>query len=435
MNITVDFNKNLGTIKPLHGIGNAPLIGTNNKLFPYLKQAGIPYSRLHDTGGRFGGGCFVDINNVFRDFDKDPTDPDAYDFAFTDWLMKELVDHGVKPFYRLGTTIENSHHIKSYFIYPPKDNLKWAKICEGIIRHYNEGWAKGFHYDIEYWEIWNEPDNEPNIEDNPMWQGTMEEYFQLYEVTSNYLKERFPNIKIGGYASCGFYYLSENVVESANSSTRTGYFIHFFKEFLKYITSEEHKSPLDFFSWHSYAGPKENIKYAQFARNLLDEYGFTNTESILNEWNPGIQFRGTSKDCANIASMFCAMQKAPVDKAMYYDGQVHTSYGGMFDPLKLDIFKAYYAFYAFDKLYTLSQEVECIVNNEEMYALAARKNNVGRVLIANPTDKEFKLSIELLCNSEILSSKMYVVDKDNNFDEINTETISADSMVLIEYTF
>ena len=59
-------------------------------------------------------------------------------------MIDQLHQQGVEPFYRLGTTIENSHRIKTYHIYPPKDYQKWAKICEGIIRHYNEGWADGF---------------------------------------------------------------------------------------------------------------------------------------------------------------------------------------------------------------------------------------------------------------------------------------------------
>ena len=37
--------------------------------------------------------------------------------------------------------IEAGLGIKAYYIYPPADNLKWAKICEGIIKHYNYGWA------------------------------------------------------------------------------------------------------------------------------------------------------------------------------------------------------------------------------------------------------------------------------------------------------
>lgn len=159
-------------------------------------------------GGRFGGGCFVDIPNLFRDFDADPEDPAAYDFTFTDMLLEALVQSGAEPFFRLGVTIENQACIKSYRIDPPKDTLKWAKICEGIIRHYTQGWANGYHYNIRYWEIWNEPDNYENINTNQMWHGTKEQYFALYAVASRYLKEKFPHLKIGGYASCGFYALT-----------------------------------------------------------------------------------------------------------------------------------------------------------------------------------------------------------------------------------
>ena len=67
---------------------------------------------------------------------------------------------------------------------PPEDAAKWARICANIVRHYNEGWADGFHYGITYWEIWNEPDNEESIELNNMWKGTKEQYYDLYAATA-----------------------------------------------------------------------------------------------------------------------------------------------------------------------------------------------------------------------------------------------------------
>lgn len=70
-----------------------------------------------------------------------------------------------------------------------------------------------------------------------------------------------------------------------------GLFVEFFHEFLRYISSPAHKSPLDFFSWHSYAGVPETAAYARYARETLDSYGFTNTENILNEWNRGLELR------------------------------------------------------------------------------------------------------------------------------------------------
>ena len=85
-------------------------------------------------------------------------------------------------------TIENYVDIRRYRIDPPKDFGKWARICEHVIRHYNEGWADGFHYGITYWEIWNEPDNGPTVARNQMWTGTAEQYYELYDVTARHLK-------------------------------------------------------------------------------------------------------------------------------------------------------------------------------------------------------------------------------------------------------
>ena len=155
--VTVDFTCDVGAMKPLHGVNNSP-----NRLkgaLPEFAVAGIPYARLHDTCGPFGGAHYVDVPNVFPDFDADENDPKSYDFAFTDAYLKPIVASGCKPFYRLGVTIENSAGLKAYNVYPPKDFAKWARICEHIIRHYNEGWAKGFRWGIEYWEIWNEPES------------------------------------------------------------------------------------------------------------------------------------------------------------------------------------------------------------------------------------------------------------------------------------
>ena len=148
--LKVDFGRKKGSIKPVHGVGQPPFYGTDFGMFHYLTEAGIPFSRLHDVDGFLGGGRYVDIPNLFRDFDADPENPESYDFAFTDLLISELVKSGTEPFFRLGVSIENDCLLRAYRIHPPKDYLKWAKICEGVIRHYTEGWADGFHYKIRY---------------------------------------------------------------------------------------------------------------------------------------------------------------------------------------------------------------------------------------------------------------------------------------------
>ena len=383
--ITADFSSTLGRIKPMHAINNAPM---DPGLLHYMGEAGIPFARLHDTGGSYGGMVYVDIENIFRDFDKDPADPASYDFAFTDSLLQDLESQGVKPFYRLGCTIENSQRIRAYHIYPPRDNEKWARICEGIIRHYNEGWADGFHMGIEYWEIWNEPDNEPIIDDNPMWKGTDEQFFRLYETASRHLKSCFPHLKIGGYGSCGFYAALEKASDpNAHVSPRVDYFISFFRKFLAHITSPGHESPLDFFSWHSYGSQQDNAFYARYARDTLNEFGFTRTESIFNEWNPGIQHRGETRDLSNIAGMMLEMQAAPVDMLMYYDGQAFSSYCGLYDPVHRGIFRAYWAFPAFNALYRLGTWCPSASDDPEVMTLAARGEGGRAILLVNRSDR------------------------------------------------
>ena len=60
MSIKIDFTKNLGPIKPMHGVGQPPFYGARSfPMFHYLTEAGIPFSRLHDVAGPYGGGRFV----------------------------------------------------------------------------------------------------------------------------------------------------------------------------------------------------------------------------------------------------------------------------------------------------------------------------------------------------------------------------------------
>jgi len=377
--IEIDFAKETGPVKPLHGINNSPI--TYGEPLPELEDAGIPFVRLHDTAGAFGGTYFVDIPNIFPNFDADSENPASYDFAYTDAYLKGLIASGMKIFYRLGVTIENQWSIKPHRIHPPKDFNQWARICAGIVRHYNEGWAEGFHYGIEYWEIWNEPENPP------MWTGTREQYFELYGTAANYLKKRFPEIKVGGYAGCGFY-----AVNRENMSDFSKSFITYFDEFLKYITAPTTKAPLDFYSWHLYTTqPQEIVLHAEYVADKLAEYGLKDTENIFNEWNyvndsdpdmwdsmkemPGATF---------VASAFCLMQKSPIDKAMYYDALPTRCYCGLYYFPSQKVSKTYYAFKSFNELYKLGTAVESrSVEDREIYVCAAKNGESGAVLIVN----------------------------------------------------
>lgn len=397
--IIVDFDKITGKIKPMHGVGQPPMIRLDFSMFEYLKEAKIPYSRLHDVAGPYGGYRFVDIPNLFRDFDADPFDPESYDFAFTDLLITALIENGVEPFFRLGVTIENNVSVKAYRVFPPKDNLKWAQICEGVIRHYTEGWANGFHYNIKYWEIWNEP------EGKQMWMGTQEEYFALYHTASKYLKEKFPHLKIGGYASCGFYAIEKEYnADFANIGKTVKYYYQYIQDFLKFVT--ENNCPLDFFSWHSYDSIPNNIHYAEHARELLDNAGFHHTEQILNEWNLKPDLRGTFKHAALNGGMLLALQDTDLSSAMFYDARCDVSiYSCMFNPLTREPFPTYYSFVAFSELYGRENQVEVTAQIPGVYACAA-KDSTGCLVVANTTDEEVEYSLDVTKGYDTYQCKM-----------------------------
>ena len=390
--IKVDFSKIIGKMKPVHAVGQPPIIGwSSDKLFHYLTEAGIPYARLHDVGGGFGGGKFVDIPNVFPDFNADPDDPASYDFTWTDPLITSLMNAKVEPYYRLGVTIENEVWRKAYRVNPPEDPEKWAKICAGVIRHYTKGWANGFEYDIKYWEIWNEPEctNGRRV----MWTGTWEQYLELYDVTSKLLKAEFPEIKIGGYASIGFYALKEMDPESTWCKDCQSY-IDLFLQFMQYI--KDHNCPMDFFSWHSYDEPKYTALYANYVAEKLKEYGYGHAEQHLNEWNCGPQNRDKACHAAATAGFLISMQNSPVDIGMFYDARCGTSiYGGLFNPMTLRPLKSYWVFPAFNELYRRKDQVEAESDTEDLYVAAAAGDPEGAVLIVNFRNETLDLELDL----------------------------------------
>ncbi len=428
--ITVDFMREMGFIKPMHGVGQPPFIGIDFSMCDYLKKAHIPYSRLHDVGGPFGGNLYVDIPNIFRDFSCDPEDPQSYDFAFTDLLIKELIEREIEPFFRLGVTIENYRKIKAYRINPPNDYEKWAKICEGIIRHYTEGWADGFHYKITYWEIWNEPDNFEDPEENQMWTGTPEDYYKLYEVASKHLKEIFPHLKIGGYASCGFYAITDSHTNVGACSPRYQYFIDFFDGFLAYIKS--HNCPLDFFSWHSYADVEANIKWAEYARNKLNEAGYKDTEHTLNEWNWQPELKGTTKHATLTCAMLLSLQNTSLNSAMFYDAGCNTGiYAGLFDCATFKPLPTYYSFVAFGELYKHGKQVYVGELPEKVYACASKEKD-GCFVIANTNEKDINITLDVNGISDITECKIIkngVVWEDYEFKNI----LPAESVIYIKF--
>lgn len=412
--IVVDFRKREGTVKPLHGLNNGPVCYDSCiDVSGYYKEAGIPFVRLHDTD--WPNPRQVDIVHIFPNFDADPEDPASYDFEQTDDIITAIAATNAQIIYRLGASIE--HQRSKMHVFPPKDNKKWAQICVGIIRHYNHGWAKGFHYGIRYWEIWNEADGG----DGKMWNGTAQQHHEMYCVASKAIKALDPSLKVGGYAACA---LRSN-------------FMH---EFLEYCVKE--KAPLDFFSWHLYfrhiAEVEENSAYIM---NLLDKYGFGGIETILDEWNyfeseywgkiwtaPGYENSARAreeifeKQKNMIGAAFCAavmirMQTLPVDIAAYYDGQPTALFCGLFNPYG-NSRKTFHTFKAFQELYSLKIRVHAVCGDKNIYCGASGESGNGCILVSNyeGSAREYSLEVQGLDGENTL--RVHLLDECYNLDRI-----------------
>jgi len=387
--VTVDVTNAVRAIKPMHAVNNGPAVkkpggDQKNGNFEDYKAARIPFARTHDSVNCISGGAHTcDIDALFPDFDADENDPGNYDFVFTDHYLDNIRRAGTEVFFRLGQTIE--HGPKKYGVLPPRDFAKWARICEHVIRHYNEGWGWGAdkamttknvawsnQFNIVYWEIWNEPDldaSDGGLSRNPRcWGGTETEFFKFYETAAKHLKTAFPELKIGGPAHA--------------------HNMQWAERFLAYC--KENEVPLDFFSHHIYAAePRRIADKCTQVRQMLDRHGFEKTESILNEWNYvkgwvddwpyslEVESGTFNQKCAAfIMATMVDCQSRPLDMLMFYDARLNSAMNSMFSKPTCQPLKGYYPFYAWSKLVDCGTQVACSVREGRGKESTARTGTV-----------------------------------------------------------
>ena len=424
--IRVDFDNIVDEIRPVHNIGRMPEYALDSEVNGYFTEANMTSCRTHDIN------C-TDIHRIFPDFSKDANDENSYNFAECDNVLASIVDTGMEPFFRFGISWSNPVTDHDYLV-PPADYTKWSQICEHIILHYNEGWADGFDYNIEYWEIWNEPENSDDIADNHFWIGSDEEFFRLYDTAAKYLKEKFPDLKIGGYGSCGFYALTKTNAVNTGATPRNQYFVTYFQNFLSYI--KEHNSPMDFFTWHSYTTTEKNARYIEYVRESLAEAGYGEAEIICDEWNynPMENELIDRRYGANQTSMLIMFQNEGLDMAHYYNGDDEGSlWSGLFVKGRQPS-SAYYGFWAFGQMYKLGNQAK--IKNlwlpEDLYAVAATGDDGQTLLISNVSEKkDRKLKIE---SGEYTVDKCMTVNEDCEWVEIPLpDKIESGSMLYITF--
>jgi len=430
--LTFDLSKKGGAFKPLNAVNNGPCHKrhANDQWLTNLadyKAARIPYARNHDASfcDAYGSEHTVDISAMFPNFDADPTLPENYDFPVTDEYTAVTLEAGTKTFYRLGQKIE--HYIKKYHTLPPKDFHKWAVICEHVIRHYTEGWANGFYYDMPYWEIWNEPELDADDSQNKRcWGGTQAQFFDFYEIVAKHLKGCFPHLKIGGPAIAhGMDWADAFLAEMRKRGVK-----------------------IDFFSWHIYCTTTARMQErASIVRGLLDKHGYTETESILNEWN---YVRGWGEDfvysieriidekgAAFTAACMAEAQPSSIDMLMYYDARP-CAFNGLFDIYTYRPLKGYYPFFWYGHFYDCEAEIRAENKLADIYPLCGvDKDGKVTAMIAyyteqDDTAKEKTFTVDFGRDGDF---EVYLTDHDHTAARIDpslTLTLKPGSVVFIK---
>ena len=91
-----------------------------------------------------------------------------------------------------------------------------------------------------------------------------------------------------------------------------------------------------------------------------------------------------------------AWQDTALDSAMIYDARLgSSSYGAMFNCLTNEPYPEYYSFTAFNRLYSLKNQVEVLLDEAGVYSVGARNGKEGWLVVSNTTEKDLSLDLDM----------------------------------------
>ena len=289
--LTADFGEVVGAIRPeLHSSGfGAQICSFSSGMVADIRSMGFTAARTHDWALVNPNQRICDLHHIFPLAHLDASDPENYFFAPTDCILERTRSVlGLNIMFRFGTSIEHSGKDVHFNARIPKDFDKVAEVFAATVRHYNRGWANGHEWGIRDWEIWNEPDGNNNSwcidgGDEP-WVASSDEERKKFDSRSRLFAEMFvkclkrvksefgDSVHVGGPA------LTEWLAIGGHNS------VGFLKVTLDRCKTEG-VAP-DFVSWHHYTDDPEIIaKSISDARSLLDGYGFTRCQLVIDEWH------------------------------------------------------------------------------------------------------------------------------------------------------
>lgn len=160
------------------------------------RELGFQYVRFHGLLNDEMSVC----TKVINPFQTDAPATLRYSFFNIDSIFDFLLSIGMKPFIELGFMPEalasgttTCFHYKAN-VTPPADYAEWEKLIYTLTQHLVD------RYGLEevrtwFFEVWNEP----NL--RYFWDGTQEEYFELYEHSVRAIKNVDSRLRVGGPAT------------------------------------------------------------------------------------------------------------------------------------------------------------------------------------------------------------------------------------------
>ncbi len=378
--VKVDFSIETGRIKAMHGMCNGPM-SYGADLSSLFREIGVPHVRFDGTDTALSAYA-VDISRIFKDPSRDPRDEKAYDFSYTDRYVAAAYNSGAKVIFRLGESIDRMHSGKKISV--PEDIDHFVEVCANVVRHYNDYWADGYAYGIEYFEIWN-------------LDGENEKAFDLYRRVASAIKLMDSSLKVGGMGFGG-----------ADSS---------FREFVRYCARK--RAPIDFVTVADFSGdPKAACDKVRDMIPILHNLGFSDTEIMIGAWNyvdtealgalalervlsssdekfkearrRVFEEQGSVKGAAYaLAFMISLGQIREVTRACFYDAQPYLSAWCAISDRFGNPEKPFYAFKAYGEIYRAGREVYSVCEETEgyahsgIYSLAAEGEDALYVLISS----------------------------------------------------
>ncbi len=370
--LSVDFTSPLGEIRHLNGIINTIKLTqyANPRLRAEYAALEPPFVRFHDAALTNPGASVMDISRIFPLFHLDENDPRNYDFRPTDDLLALAISFGAKIEFKIGEAIEHYEH--RYRVNPPADRAKFARICMNIIRHYNEGWANGFHWNIRRWSVWEEPDN------THLFNGDYQkEFFPLYAEIARAIKAKYPDYQVGGCATRG------------REMFRAEQFVAYCRE---------HSLPLDFCSVTDYRRTLEPMfASGDQLRAILDTNGYSRTTVDLCEWHyepadwtpaPGRDREEVYSELTGVnggaftASMLLLGQDSVYDRMLYYLADGDGGFWGLRNGRHNgELNSHWYALKAFADVARLRTRVRTAAPKDRGFSAVATRAEDGRAAL------------------------------------------------------